>query len=48
MSVVTASRRSLVGGQGWTASRDELTTLFAFAGVVITAAVMLFEHVWND
>ncbi|MEX0747479.1 MAG: heme exporter protein CcmB [Rhodothermales bacterium] len=48
MSVVTASRHSLIGGQGWTASRDELTTLIAFAGVVITAAVMLFEHVWND
>ena len=48
MSVVAASRHSLDGGLGWTASQDELMTLIAFAGVVITAAVMLFEHVWND
>ena len=48
MSVVTATRHALLLGQGWGDSSDELTTLVAFAGVVITASVLLFDHVWND
>ncbi len=48
MSVVTASRHALEGGLGWSAAADELTTLVAFGGVVITASVLLFDHVWND
>ena len=48
MSVVTASRHALEGGSGWSAAADELTTLFAFGGVIITASVLLFDHVWND
>ncbi|NNE34645.1 MAG: heme ABC transporter permease CcmB [Rhodothermales bacterium] len=27
---------------------ENLTTIFAFAGVTITASVMLFDQVWND
>lgn len=48
LSVVTASRHALSGGRGWSAAADELTTLFAFGGVVITASVLLFDYVWND
>lgn len=48
MSVVTASRHALEGGNGWNAAADELTTLFAFGGVIITASVLLFDYVWND
>lgn len=48
LSVVTATRHALAGGRGWPAATDELTTLFAFGGVVITASVLLFDHVWND
>ncbi len=48
LSVVRASRHALTGGLGWSASGNDLVTLVAFAGVVITAAFMLFEHVWTD
>lgn len=48
MSVVAASRHALTGGADWNAVGEELTTLIAFAGVVITAAVLLFDYVWND
>lgn len=48
LSVVRASRHALVGGLGWSASGNDLVTLVAFAGVVITAAFMLFEYVWTD
>ena len=48
MSVVTSTRHALLLGQGWGDSSDELMTLVAFAGVVITASVLLFDHVWND
>jgi heme exporter protein B len=48
MSVVTASRHALDGGLGWSGAGEELTTLIGFAGVVITASVLLFDFVWND
>lgn len=48
LSVVRASRHALAGGLGWSASGNDLVTLVAFAGVVITAAFMLFEYVWTD
>ncbi len=48
ISVVAATRHALEGGFGWGASGEALTTLAAFAGVVITAAVLLFDFVWND
>lgn len=48
LSVVTATRHALAGGLGWRAAGDELTTLVGFAGVVITASVLLFDHVWRD
>jgi heme exporter protein B len=48
LSVVRASRHALEGGLGWSASGNDIVTLVAFAGVVITAAFMLFEYVWTD
>lgn len=48
LSVVTATRHALEEGDGWAAASDELTTLVGFAGVVITASVLLFDFVWND
>ena len=48
MSVVAGTRHAFEGGFGWGASGEALTTLAAFAGVVITAAVLLFDFVWND
>ena len=48
LSVVSATRNALPTGDGWAASSDELMTLVGFAGVVITASVLLFDYVWND
>ena len=48
LSVVSACENALIGGAGWAASTGDLTTLAAFAGVVITASVLLFDYVWND
>jgi len=48
LSVVGATRHALPNGLGWPASTDELTTLSGFAGVVVTASVLLFDYVWND
>ena len=36
------------GSDGWTASLNDLMALTGFAGVVITASVLLFDYVWND
>jgi heme exporter protein B len=48
LSVVGASENALTGGAGWSASTGDLSTLAAFAGVVITASVLLFDFVWQD
>lgn len=48
LSVVNACENALAGGLGWAESSSDLTTLAAFAGVVITASVLLFDFVWND
>ena len=48
LSVVSATRHALPTGGGWAASTDELLTLIGFAGVIITASVLLFDYVWND
>jgi len=38
----------LPDGQGWSAVGDELLTLVGFAGVVISASIILFDYVWYD
>ncbi len=47
LSVVSASRKAILGA-GWTAVASEMLTLVGFAGVTITASVLLFDYVWND
>jgi hypothetical protein len=32
----------------WSLARNHLITLVAFAGVTITASLLLFDQVWND
>lgn len=48
LSVVSAGRAALDGGDGWAAATGDLVTLTGFAGVVITTAFLLFDYVWND
>lgn len=48
LSVVSATRSALGAGGGWNVASDELLTLVGFDGVVITAAVLLFDYVWNE
>ena len=48
LSVVRASRAALEGGLGFTGAAGDLQTIALFGGVVITAAVLLFEYVWMD
>ena len=45
---ISATRNALLTDAGWPTSTDELLTLLGFAGVVITASVLLFDYVWND
>lgn len=47
LACVGATRVALMGGT-WTAAADEILTLVGYAGVVITAAVLLFDFVWQD
>lgn len=47
LSTVGATRIALAGGT-WSMATDELLTLTGYAGVVITAAFLLFEYVWHD
>ncbi len=47
LSVVSATRTAVVG-VSWDAAADELLTLVGFAGVIITASVLLFDYVWKD
>lgn len=47
LSVTSATRTAMVGN-GWAEARGDLLTLVGFAGVVITAAVLLFDYVWKD
>ncbi len=51
LTVVRVTQRALLlGGSAgpWAASANDLVTLGAYAGVVVTASVLLFDHVWND
>lgn len=51
LSVVRVTQRTLLLGASagpWAAAADDLVALGAYAGVVITASVLLFDYVWND
>lgn len=47
ISGVSATRKALIG-RGWRATQDELLTLVGFAGATISAAVLLFDYVWDE
>lgn len=47
VSVVGASIKALDGAR-WAAAGEELLTLVGFAGVTITASVLLFDYVWEE
>jgi heme exporter protein B len=47
VSVVSASQKALAG-VAFGAAREELLTLVGFAGVTITASVLLFDYVWEE
>ncbi|MFO8233110.1 MAG: heme exporter protein CcmB [Longimonas sp.] len=47
LSVVEATRIALTGGT-WRAAQDEVLTLIGFTGTTITAAVLLFDYVWQE
>jgi heme exporter protein B len=47
LSVVSATRTAILGS-GWNQAVPELLTLVGFAGVSITAAIVLFDYIWHD
>jgi heme exporter protein B len=47
VSGTSATRKAIVG-QPWVQAQDELLTLFGFAGATLSAAVVLFDYVWED
>ncbi len=47
-SVVNLTRLSLIPGATWSDAATDLTALVGYAGLMITASVLLFEHVWRD
>ena len=48
ISVVHATQTALNENSSWTAASEDLKVLIGFAGVTITASVLLFDYVWND
>ena len=47
ISGVGATRKAILG-QGWVAAQDEVLTLIGFAGATLSAAFLLFDHVWCE
>lgn len=47
VSGTSATRKAIVG-EPWLQAQDELLTLFGFAGATLSAAVVLFDYVWED
>ena len=47
VSVVSASQKALLGVP-FAAAREEVLTLVGFAGVTVTASVLLFDYVWEE
>ncbi len=48
ISVVHATQIALDETETWQAAFEDLKVLVGFAGVTITASVLLFDYVWND
>ena len=47
LSAVSATQTALLGGR-WGAATDELLALVGFGGAVVTAAVLLFDYIWQE
>jgi len=47
VSSVNATREA-IAGTAWLAVQDELLTLVGFAGTSFSAAILLFDHVWQE
>lgn len=47
VSGTSATRTAFVGGR-WVDAEDELLTLVGFAGATLSAAVVLFDYVWEE
>lgn len=48
LTIVPAARAALDGGGGFEAAAGDLRVIVAFAGTLITGAVMLFDYIWED
>ena len=48
ISVVHATQSALIEHLGWDAAINDLMVLIGYAGVTITASVLLFDYVWKD
>ena len=44
----TSATRKALAGLPWVQAQDELLTLIGFAGATISAAVVLFDYVWQE
>lgn len=44
----TSATRKALAGLPWVQAQDELVTLIGFAGATISAAVVLFDFVWQE
>lgn len=47
-SVVKLSQLAFEPGATWSAATTDLTALVGYAGLMITASVLLFDYVWRD
>lgn len=51
LSAVRATQTALAAPPAvgaWSVALDDIVSLFAYSGAVITASVLLFDYVWND
>ncbi len=48
VSVVHATQSALIEHLGWDAALNDIMVLIGFAGVTVSASVLLFDYVWND
>lgn len=44
----TGATRMAITGRPWVAAQDELLTVVGFAGATLSAAIVLFDYVWQE
>lgn len=44
----TSATRKAIAGLSWVQTQDELLTLVGFGGATISAAIVLFDYVWEE